>query len=121
MRDTRSLYGSHNFILIRGDVTFRTFFDYAGKMEFDIGYTRRDLMQIKAAKNDLVVYIITGENEKDIVKQFRKIIGRSYIPPFWAFGYGQSRWGYKTEQDIREVTKAVSGCWYSAGQHLSGH
>ena len=53
--DTRSLYGSHNFILIRGDVTFGAFFDYAGKMEFDIGYTRRDLMQIKAAKNDLFI------------------------------------------------------------------
>lgn len=60
-------------------------------------------MQIKAAKNDLTVYIITGENEKDIVKQFRGIIGRSYIPPLWAFGYGQSRWGYKNEADIREV------------------
>ena len=72
-------------------------------MEFDIGYTRRDTMQIKAAKNDLTVYIITGENEKDIVKQFRGIIGRSYIPPLWAFGYGQSRWGYKNEADIREV------------------
>lgn len=79
------------------------FFDYPGKMEFDIGYTRRDTMQIKAAKNDLTVYIITGENEKDIVKQFRGIIGRSYIPPLWAFGYGQSRWGYKNEADIREV------------------
>ena len=72
-------------------------------MEFDIGYTLRDTMQIKAAKNDLTVYIITGENEKDIVKQFRGIIGRSYIPPLWAFGYGQSRWGYKNEADIREV------------------
>ena len=41
----------------------------------------------------------------DIVKQFRKIIGKSYIPPLWAFGYGQSRWGYKTEQDIRDVAK----------------
>ena len=103
--DTRSLYGSHNFILIRGTKTFGAFFDYAGKMEFDIGYTKRNLMQIKAAKNDLTVYIITGENEKDIVKQFRKIIGKSYIPPLWAFGYGQSRWGYKTEQDIRDVAK----------------
>lgn len=103
--DTRSLYGAHNFILISGTVTFGAFFDYAGKMEFDIGYTKRSVMQIKAAKNDLAVYIITGENEKDIVKQFRKIIGRSYIPPFWAFGYGQSRWGYKTEQDIRAVAE----------------
>ena len=101
--DTRSLYGSHNFIIVCGKVTFGAFFEYPGKMEFDIGYTRRDTMQIKAAKNDLTVYIITGENEKDIVKQFRGIIGRSYIPPLWAFGYGQSRWGYKNEADIREV------------------
>ena len=91
--DARSLYGAHNFILIRGAVTFGAFFDYAGKMTFDIGYTNRSQMTIQAAKNDLVVYIITGETEKDIVKQFRQIIGKSYIPPLWAFGYGQSRWG----------------------------
>lgn len=103
--DTRSLYGAHNFIIIHGSVTFGAFFDYAGKMEFDIGYTKRSVMQIHAASNNLTVYIITGESEKDIVKQFRKMVGRSYIPPFWAFGYGQSRWGYKTEEDIRTVAK----------------
>ena len=86
-------------------MTFGAFFDYAGKMEFDIGYTKRSMMQIHAASNNLTVYIITGESEKDIVKQFRKMVGRSYIPPFWAFGYGQSRWGYKTEEDIRTVAK----------------
>lgn len=103
--DTRSLYGAHNFIIIHGAVTFGAFFDYAGKMEFDIGYTKRSVMQIHAASNNLTVYIITGESEKDIVKQFRKMVGRSYIPPFWAFGYGQSRWGYKTEENIRTVAK----------------
>ena len=103
--DARSLYGAHNFIIIHGAVTFGAFFDYAGKMEFDIGYTKRSVMQIHAASNNLTVYIITGESEKDIVKQFRKMVGRSYIPPFWAFGYGQSRWGYKTEEDIRTVAK----------------
>ncbi|MGN0582593.1 MAG: TIM-barrel domain-containing protein [Oscillospiraceae bacterium] len=103
--DARSLYGSHNFIIISGRQTFGAFFDYAGRMEFDIGYTRRSKMQIKAEKNDLIVYIITGENEKDIVKQFRQLIGKSYVPPLWAFGYGQSRWGYKNEQDIRTVAR----------------
>lgn len=103
--DTRSLYGAHNFIIIHGTVTFGAFFDFAGKIEFDIGYTKRSMMQIHAASNNLTVYIITGESEKDIVKQFRKMVGRSYIPPFWAFGYGQSRWGYKTEEDIRTVAK----------------
>ena len=103
--DTQSLYGAHNFIIISGSVTFGAFFDYAGKMTFDIGYTNRDTLKIKANKNDLTIYIITGENEKDIVKQFRKIIGKSYVPPLWAFGYGQSRWGYKNEQDIRTVAE----------------
>ena len=28
--DTRSLYGSHNFIIVSGKHTFGTFFDYAG-------------------------------------------------------------------------------------------
>ena len=31
------------------------------------------------------------------------MIGKSYIAPMWAFGYEQSRWGYKNEQDIRDV------------------
>ena len=66
--DARSLYGAHNFIIIHGAVTFGAFFDYARKMEFDIGYTKRSVMQIHAASNNLTVYIITGESEKDIVK-----------------------------------------------------
>lgn len=103
--DTRSLYGSHNFIIVHGKNTFGAFFDYAGKIVFDIGYTKRSIMNIRADKNDLAVYIIEGENEKDIVRQFRRIIGKSYIPPFWAFGYGQSRWGYKNEKDIRTVAE----------------
>ena len=103
--DARSLYGSHNFIIISGKQTFGAFFDYAGEIEFDIGYTKRSEMKITPKTSNLIVYIITGDNEKDIVKQFRGLIGRSYIPPFWAFGYGQSRWGYKNERDIREVAR----------------
>ena len=38
-----------------------------------------------------------------IVREFRKLIGQSYIPPRWALGFGQSRWGYKSADDIREV------------------
>jgi alpha-glucosidase len=103
--DARSLYGAHNFIIVSGENTFGAFFDYPGELTFDIGYTKHSRMKISADKNDTTVYIITGENEKDIVKQFRQLIGKSYIPPLWAFGYGQSRWGYKDEKDIRNVAQ----------------
>ncbi len=103
--DTLSLYGAHNFLIISGEELFGVFFDYPGFMEFDIGYTNRDELTITAENMDMDVYIITGNSERDIVKQFRKLIGKSYIPPKWAFGYGQSRWGYKCEDDIREVAR----------------
>ncbi len=103
--DTVSLYGAHNFLLISGEELFGVFFDYPGSMSFDIGFTRRDTMKVLASDFNLYVYIITGDSEKDIVKQFRRMIGRSYIAPKWAFGYGQSRWGYKTADDIRTVAE----------------
>jgi len=34
---------------------------------------------------------------------FTNAIGQSYLAPFWAFGYGQSRWGYITEKDITRI------------------
>ena len=60
-------------------------------------------MEISCADANLAVYVIEGTDAYDIVKQFRKLIGRSYIPPKFAFGYGQSRWGYRTPEDFRAV------------------
>ncbi|RRK34386.1 alpha-glucosidase [Schaedlerella arabinosiphila] len=101
--DKRSLYGAHNFIVIYGRETFGLFFDYPSAMTFDIGYTKMDTLQVSCADADLNLFVIEGDSPYDIVKQFRKIIGRSYIPPKYAFGFGQSRWGYKTKEDFRKV------------------
>lgn len=103
--DKHSLYGAHNFIVISGRETFGLFFDYPGRITFDIGYTRQDTLRVSCENASLALYVIDGESAYDIVKQFRKIIGRSYIPPKFAFGFGQSRWGYKTEADFRAVAE----------------
>ena len=65
--------------------------------------TRMDTLKVTCADADLNVYVIEGESAYDIVKQFRHVIGRSYIPPKFAFGFGQSRWGYTTKEDFRKV------------------
>ena len=101
--DKRSLYGAHNFIIVSGKTTFGLFFDYPSELTFDIGYTRMDTLKVTCADADLDVYVIEGESAYDIVKQFRHVIGRSYIPPKFAFGFGQSRWGYATREDFRKV------------------
>lgn len=101
--DVRSLYAAHNFIIVAGTKNFGLFIDYPSRVTFDIGYTRADTLQITCERADLYLYVIEGNTPYEIVKQFRKRIGRSYIPPKFAFGFGQSRWGYRTKEDYREV------------------
>lgn len=103
--DRRSLYGAHNFLVLDGKEQFGIFVDYPGILTFDVGYTKHNELKITASDWNLDVYLITGTDVKDIVKQFRHMVGRSYIAPLWAFGYGQSRWSYMNEDEVREVVK----------------
>ncbi len=104
--DKLSFYGAHNFLLVRGGSTcFGLFVDFPGKVYYDIGYTRHDLFSFHTETPDYDLYLLSGGNENAICKEFRTLIGRSYIPPKWAFGLAQSRWGYKTEEDVREVAR----------------
>lgn len=97
-----SLYTSHNFIMLIGKRrSFGAFFDCASKVRFDIGYTDPDKLTITSCDCDL--YLVEGESALEIVHEFRELIGKSYIPPKWAFGFAQSHWGYLNEGDIREV------------------
>ena len=101
--EKRSLYGAHNFLLIDGADRFGVFFDDPARLTFDVGYTDPALLTVKAEKLALDVYIIEGDTLKEIVREFRSLIGKSYIPPLFGFGYGQSRWGYVNEADITAV------------------
>lgn len=103
--DQRSLYGAHNFLVVSGKQTFGLFVDYPARLTFDIGYTRMDTLTIRCEEANLYLYLIEGESAYEIVRAFRKLIGRSYIPPKFAFGYGQSRWGYVTKEDFYKVAE----------------
>ena len=104
--DKLSFYGAHNFLLVRdGSTCFGLFVDFPGKVYYDIGYTRHDLLSFHTETPDYDLYLLSGGNENAICREFRTLIGRSYIPPRWAFGLAQSRWGYKTEEDVREVAR----------------
>ncbi|MBQ4129067.1 MAG: alpha-glucosidase [Ruminococcus sp.] len=105
--EKRSLYGAHNFLIVddkaNGGDRFGVFFDYPARITFDIGYSKEDELMVSAQTNDIAVYIIEGETLIDIVKNFRRLIGQSYIAPKWAFGFMQSRWSYFTKDDVVRI------------------
>jgi len=112
---THSMYGAHNFLIVFSRIkTFGLFFDTASEITFDIDWTKSGVMNVSTKDTGLDLYVIYADSCKterkesaldDITRQFRTLIGQSYIPPKWAFGFQQSRWGYKTEEDVLEVAK----------------
>ena len=101
--DLSSMYGAHNFLIISGNDNFGVFIDCPEKIEFDIGYSDYNELKITSDACDYTIYIIEEIDLKSILRNFRKLIGESYIPPKWAFGYQQSRWGYAKESDFYEI------------------
>ena len=103
--DKSSLYGAHNFILISSaSRNLGLFIDNPGRVVFDIGYTDLNKLYIYIESDSFEVDIYSGmDTPEDTVRAFRADIGPSYIPPMWAFGYAQSRWGYRSSADIRQV------------------
>lgn len=103
---TRSLYGAHNFIVVKtADKLFGAFFDTPAVVTFDVCYSKFDELIITSENENMTVYIIDGDSIYAIAREFRSVIGRSYIPPMWAFGYTQSRWSYMDKDDVRRVAK----------------
>ncbi|MEE1218994.1 MAG: glycoside hydrolase family 31 protein [Ruminococcus sp.] len=100
-----SLYAAHNFLMLSGSKTFGLFIDFPAKIRWDIGYTKMNKTVITIDGTDFDIYVIDGTKPIEIVKRFRSAIGKSYIPPFWAFGYQQSRWSYPDKDAVDGVIK----------------
>ena len=99
-----SLYGSHNFILFFSpERLLGIYLDDPGKIVWDLGWEKHDEAVITSLSGNLDLYLIEADTLPGIARAFRELTGRSYLPPRWAFGYIQSRWGYASEQEVRAV------------------
>lgn len=109
--DKRSLYAAQNFYVIySANKSLGMYVDTPGKVTFDIGYSDHDTFKITFDDFDANIYVIEGNGVKEIIKEFRELIGRSYVAPKWAFGFGQSRWSYMNEDEVREVLSEYEKC-----------
>lgn len=102
--DREFLYGSHPFVIINGsERTFGIFVDYPSEIIFDISFTNMEVLKITLNSKNFDLYIIDGENVRDVIDGFLRLVGAPYIPPKWAFGYQQCRWSYPDRKTVETV------------------
>jgi alpha-glucosidase len=75
---------------------------FPASFNFGCGEVSPDTSQVQFEGGMLRYYFMLGAPEVAL-ERFTELTGRAPLPPQWALGYHQSRWGYKSETDIREV------------------
>jgi alpha-glucosidase len=73
---------------------------------------------LSAEKGQPNLYLIYGPSLPELTRKLQKLIGTTPLPPAWALGYHQCRWGYESEADLLDLDRnfrkhgiPVDGLW----------
>lgn len=64
----------------------------------------KDLARVYFPGGSLRYYFIPGPPERAL-RRYTELTGRPPLPPRWALGYHQSRWGYREQEEVRTLLK----------------
>lgn len=102
--DYKALYKSIPFfITLKQKAVYGLFFDNTYKSYLNMGKENQAYFFYGADEGNLDYYFIAGEQMPDIVKGYTYLTGRTPLPQLWTLGYHQSRWGYTSAADMREI------------------
>lgn len=80
--------------------------DLPGSMRMYVGASDSTKLNVQARSNGKwAYYLIHGDNNDEILEYYTLLTGRQPLPPRWALGYIQSKFGYQNES---EATVAIS-------------
>src|SRR5687767_6846561 len=81
------------------------FFDNSYRSYFDFGKSSQQRIWFGAEGGEIDYYFFHGPSIKKILGRYTELTGRMPLPPLWALGNQQSRWGYYPDKMVEEVVK----------------
>lgn len=82
-----------------------TFVDNYSHIVLDLGKTSQDEMRIATRFNNASFYIIAGENTQEVIGLYTSLVGRPWLKPRYALGYGQGAYGYDTRKKVEDCVR----------------
>ena len=100
----KALYKSIPFFLLQKEqACCGFFFDNHYKTFFNLGKECPDYLVFGAAEGNLDYYFIGGKSMKEVIGNYTFLTGRAPMQQMWTLGFHQSRWGYRSEEEIRSI------------------
>ncbi len=100
-----NLYTSIPFTLsLAGGRARGLFVDNPGRVEIDLAKADRDAISVQTSGN-LVYYLFDGPTPRAVLERYTELTGRISLPPLWALGNQQSKWGYMSAGEVRAIAR----------------
>jgi alpha-glucosidase len=93
------------YIGLRQATAYGIFFDNSYRSYFDFGRSSQQRAWFGAEGGELNYYFFAGPSIKKIVGRYADLTGHLPLPPMWALGNQQSRWGYYPDSMVEEVVR----------------
>jgi alpha-glucosidase (family GH31 glycosyl hydrolase) len=86
---------------------FMVFFDSPQKAVADIGSTFENTFRIDSEETAFNLFVVTGPDYKSLLTTYTKLTGTQPLPPLWALGNLQSRFGYRSQEQATNVVDSM--------------
>lgn len=105
-RDADPVYTSIPFYIgTRPGLAYGLLWDNPARGYADLGAANAEEMTFFAEDGELRFYLLAGPTVKDVLAQYTSLTGHMPLPPLWALGFHQSRWGYDSEHVFRTLAQ----------------
>lgn len=87
----------------RPEGSYGLFWDNPARSRISLDARGDGLLTFECERRPAVLYVIAGPHPADVVRRFTGLVGAMPLPPLWALGYQQSRWGYPDAAHFRGI------------------
>ena len=87
------------------------YFDNIAAGTFDLGKSKADELSYLTESGKASYFIMTGSNDQ-LLASYTYLTGKQPLPPRWALGFIQSRFGYKSATETIETVKKTIAAGY---------
>lgn len=93
------------YFSIRPNLAYAVYFNNTYRSQFDVGCADPNQIRFSADGGEMDYYVFYGPTPREVNEGIAQLLGTHPLPPRWALGYHQSRWGYKSDKEIRKLAK----------------
>ncbi|XP_037556511.2 maltase-glucoamylase-like isoform X3 [Dermacentor silvarum] len=103
LKDGKNLYGVHPFYMCveDGGKAHGVLLLNSNAIEYTL--LKAPALRLATIGGVLDFFLFVGDNPTQVIELYASVIGKPFLPPYWALGFQLSRYGYGSLEKLRKV------------------